>query len=132
MKKVAIPEKMQKFYGIGIILHPDQEMIESVIKVIPYGRIATIDSLCHRLARDHDVNVTCPMRTSNFMKAITETYSDGNAIPFWRVIRKNHMLINTNFTALCVKNLQKEGFKVIQNSKGEFKVQNVQDRLYTF
>ncbi len=133
MKKVAIPEKMQKFYGIGTMLHPDIEMVESVIKEIPVGKVATIDSVCKRLARDHDTDVTCPMRTTNFVKTITEIHSaQDEPIPFWRVVRKNHMLINSNFTILCAENLGKEGFKLLKNRKGEFQVQNLEDRLFTF
>ena len=133
MKKVAIPAKMQKFYGIGTMLHPGKEMVEAMIKEIPVGKVATIDSLCHRLALDHDTNVTCPMRTSHLVKAIMETSAGSSAsIPCWRVIRKNHLLINSPFTPLCAENLEKEGFQVSQNSKGEFKVQNIEDRLFTF
>ena len=133
MKKVAIPEKMQKFYGIGTMLHPDKEMVESVIKEIPAGRVATIGSLCDRLARDHDTKVTCPMRTTNFVKNLTEMHLESSeSIPFWRVIRKNHFLINSSFTTLCAESLKKEGFQVNQNNKGEYKVQNPEDRLFTF
>lgn len=133
MKKVAIPKKMQKLYGIGTMLHPDKEMIESMVKEIPVGRVATIDLLCDRLARDHNTNVTCLMRTTNFLKAIIETHlNNSESIPFWRVIRKNHMLINSPFTKLCVENLEKEGFKVNQTSKGEFKVEYPDNRLFSF
>lgn len=133
MKKVAIPEKLQKFYGIGTMLHPDREMVESLIKEIPKGHVATIDSLCDKLAWDYDTNVTCPMRTTNFVKAITKIYASGNeSIPFWRVIRKNHLLINSPFTILCAENLEKEGIRICQNSRGKFKVQNLCDRLYSF
>lgn len=133
MKKVAIPQKMQKCYGAGTMLHPDQEMIESMIKEIPAGRVATVDSLCARLARDHQTNVTCPMRTTNFVKTITAVYSNREeSIPFWRVIRKNHLLISSPFSVLCAENLEKEGFQVKQNTKGELKVQNPNDRLFTF
>ncbi len=115
------------------MLHPDKEMIESVIKEIPAGKIATIDSLCDRLARDYDTNVTCPMRTTNFVKTIAEIRSRSHeSIPFWRVVRKNYLLINSPLTALCAENLEKEGFQVNQNSKGEFKVQNPEDQLLTF
>lgn len=133
MKKVAIPAKMQKFYGIGTMLHPDKEMVEAMIKEIPVGKVATVESLCHRLARDHGTKVACPMRTSNLVKAIMEKPNGSNvSIPFWRVIRNNHMLINSPSTALCAENLEKEGFQVSQNSKGEFKVRNAQDRLFIF
>ncbi|MGD1958080.1 MAG: hypothetical protein ACFB2Y_04460 [Fulvivirga sp.] len=129
MKKVAIPEKMQKFYGTGTMLHPDKEMI----KEIPAGQVTTIDALCRKLAYDHNTDVTCPMRTNNFIKAVTETYSDGSrSIPFWRVIRKNHQLINSHSTELCAENLKKEGFQVNENNKGEFEGLNVEKRLFTF
>ena len=133
MKKVAIPEKMQKFYGIGTMLHPDKALVENILREIPIGKVATIDSLCQRLARDHNTDVTCPMRTGNLVKALMETTADRSAsIPCWRVIRKNHLLINSPFTALCAENLEKEGFQVNQNSRGEFKVLNAKDRLFTF
>lgn len=133
MKKVAIPEKMQKLYGIGTMLHPNKEMVESMVKEIPVGRVATIDSLCDRLSKDHNTKVTCPMRTTNFLKAIIETHlNHSESIPFWRVIRKNHMLINSPFTKLCAENLEKEGFQVNQTSKGEFKVECPEDQLFTF
>lgn len=54
MKKVLIPEKMQRFYGTGTMLHPDRGMIESIIKEIPAGCIATIATLCTRLAPEFD------------------------------------------------------------------------------
>ena len=73
------------------------------------------------------------MRTTNFVKTITEIYANVNeSSPFWRVIRKNYLLINSPFVTLCAKNLEKEGFVISQNSKGEFKVDNVEDRLFTF
>ena len=133
MKIVAIPEKMQRFYGTGTMLHPDKEMVEAQMKEIPYGRVATIDSLCERLARDYQANVTCPMRSTNLVKKATAFYSNHDeSIPFWRVIRKNHMLINSPFILQCAEYLVKEGFQVNQSSKGDFKVENLQDRLFAF
>ncbi|MEM6261965.1 MAG: hypothetical protein AAGI38_05620 [Bacteroidota bacterium] len=133
MKKVPIPAKMQKFYGIGTMLHPDQEMVVSLLKEIPEGRVATIDSLCDRLARDHGTDVTCPMRTTNFIKKITALYSDGHeSVPFWRVIRKNHLLINSPLITLCAEKLENEGFHLTQNSKGDVKVQQLGGRLFSF
>ncbi|MEM9329574.1 MAG: hypothetical protein AAGA85_28200 [Bacteroidota bacterium] len=133
MKKVGIPEKMQKFYGFGTMLHPDEEMVGAMIGQIPEGKVATINSLCERLAMDHDTNVTCPMRTSNIVKAMMQIAGDASAsIPSWRVIRKNHLLINSPVTAQCAEKLQKEGIQVHQNSKGEFKVQGASDRLFIF
>ena len=132
MKKVPIPEKMQKFYGTGTMLHPDEEMVEALIKEIPVGKVATIDSLCQRLARDNDTDVTCPMRTSHLVKAATENALGARDVPYWRVIRKNHLLINSSLTMVCAANLEREGLRIGKNSKGEFKVQNAEDLLFTF
>lgn len=133
MKKIIIPEKMQKFYGTGIMLHPDKEMVEEMIQKIPYGKITTIDVFCQKLARDHHANVTCPMRTGNFVKAITKTHANsGVSIPFWRIIRKNLLLINSPFTEICAENLENEGFQINQTNKGAFEVLCVENRLFTF
>ena len=131
MKKVPIPEKMQKFYGSGTMLHPDQEMVENMIKAIPVGKVATIDSLCQKLAQDQDVEVTCPMRTSNLVKTVMKTSTDP-AIPYWRIIRKNNLLINSPFTPQCAELLEKEGVQVNQNSKGEFKVNFTENQSFCF
>lgn len=133
MKKVEIPLKMQKFYGSGIMLHPDKEMIESLLRKVPKGKVVTIDELCQKMAHDHQTNVTCPMRTSNIIKSITEaSVNDKSPIPFWRVVRKNHLLINSAFTEICASNLKKEGLEVKQNNKEEFKLLNVEERLFSF
>ena len=133
MKKVTIPEKMQKFYGTGIMLHPDLEMIEDLVKHIPYGKIVTIEVLCHKMSMDHDTHVTCPMRTGNFMKSIIEKRADDTSdMPFWRVIRTNHLVINSRHKELCVKKLENEGIEVKENAKGEYLVHNEHNYIHTF
>ncbi|MDN5204532.1 MGMT family protein [Fulvivirgaceae bacterium BMA10] len=135
MRIVDIPVTMQKFYGQGSMLHPDQNMIAELLQKIPYGKVAIIDSLCEKMAYDHGTDVTCPMRTSAAIKKISKLMAlneQKNSIPFWRVIRKNHLLINSPFTDLCATNLRKEGFRIDRTSKGEFKVQKLEERLFTF
>lgn len=111
------------------MLRPDIEVVESALSKIPVGRVVTIASLCDQLARDHDTNITCPMRTTNFVKTLTEIHSDHKWVPFWRVIRNNHLLIRSPFTEICAEYLSKEGFQINQNSKGEFKVVEAGSRL---
>ena len=133
MNKVAIPEKMEKYYGEGIMLHPDREMVETLMFQIPAGKVATIDALCAKLAWDHDTDVTCPLRTGNFVKEVMEQSQAGKTdVPYWRVIRKNLRLINSPFVESCAEKLDKEGVAVHRNNKGEFQVSGVKDRLFTF
>jgi len=95
---VTIPVKMEKFYGKGKMLHPSMEEVEELIKIIPKGFLATIDSLSKRLAKDSGTDVACPMRTGNAIKKISERYSNDNIdfkLPFWRVIRSNKQVVKT-------------------------------------
>lgn len=133
MKKVSIPEKMQKFYGVGIMLHPDIEMVEELVKLIPHGKVATIDTICQKLAGDYGAKVTCPMRTASAIKSIAELTSLNDvSVPFWRIIRKNHLLINSSQIERCVDNLVQEGFKLSQTAKGDFKLMDINEKLFAF
>ena len=131
---VDIPEKMQKFYGKGKMLNPDIAMVEKALRKIPYGKVAMIGSICDGMAQNHQVKVSCPMRTTHAIKMITEQYAMEDvkdATPFWRVVRNNHKLINSPYTKLCADLLAEEGFK-LSESNGEVKVLAVPDRLYYF
>ncbi len=133
MNIVPIPEKMQKFYGTGTMLHPDKEMVAELVQEIPFGKVATIDTICAKMAKQQNTDVACPMRTGNFVKALTEMYSDKETlIPYWRVIRNNHLLINSPLTEKCAELLIQEGFNLQQNSKGVYKVNGLDGRLYAF
>ena len=132
---VPVPAKMEKYYGSGTMLHPDIEIIENAIAAIPFGRVATIETLCRKLSGDYGTDVTCPMRTGNGIKKITETYMEHSVetvIPFWRVIRNNGMVINSKHTETCALRLEKEGFKLQFTQKGEVKVLVEDEDIYGF
>ncbi|MCR9253477.1 MAG: MGMT family protein [bacterium] len=133
MNIVPIPEKMQKFYGTGTMLHPDKEMVAELVQEIPFGKVATIETICTKMAKQQNTDVACPMRTGNFVKAFTEMYSDNETlVPYWRVIRNNHLLINSNYTERCADMLKQEDFELRQNSKGEYMVVSIENRLFDF
>lgn len=133
MKKVPIPPGMQKFYGTGTMLHPDEDMVSELLLKIPPGKLVTIDQVCQQMASQYQTDVACPMRTTNMVKSISKsaTHRD-SVIPFWRVIRKNHQLINSPMREFCVANLRREGFEVKEDSKGQFKVSNAEEGLHSF
>ncbi len=132
-KIIDIPVKMEKYYGKGKMFHPSIEVIEDILKIIPHGKITTIDILCKKLASDFGTNVTCPMRTGNAIKKIIEKFSNDNSnvtIPFWRVIKKDKTIINSKHYEFCASKLEDEGFalsfidsekvKVLFDSKNVF------------
>ncbi len=135
MKIVSIPPKMERFYGSGSMLHPDRFMVEDLIRKIPQGRIVFIETLCKKMAEDHGTNISCPMRTTNFIKKIIAESTSGvqsDPIPFWRVTRNNHKLINYPNLETGIAALQKEGVQVRGNNKGEFEVCHAGDLLFSF
>lgn len=134
-KIVAIPTKMEKFYGKGKMLHPSVEVIEELIKTIPKGKVATIDSLAKRLAKDYDTGVTCPMRTGNAIKKIAERYSNNNIdfqIPFWRIIRSDKLVIKFKNFEYWASQIEDEGFKLLYKKSGSIKVDVDSSRMFVF
>ncbi len=137
MKKHAIidiPEKMQKYYGRGKMLHPDTESIEAALQMIPPRRVVTVEALCRKLSDDFGTHVTCPMRTTNILKRITERplADESDTIPFWRVIRNNRTIINSKMKEACAAKLEQEGLTLEFTEKGEISVDTTPERLYSF
>ena len=133
-KIVDIPVKMEKFYGKGKMLHPSVEEIEELIKTIPKGFVATIDTLTKRLSKDFNTDVTCPMRTGNAIKKISERYTIDtldSEIPFWRVIRSNQLVVKSKNLELSASKIEDEGFQLIFN-KDTIKVNVDVTRIFTF
>ena len=137
MKKptiVDIPEKMEKYYGRGKMLHPDMQLIEDKIRQIPLGKLTTINVLAQRLANDFGVDVTCPMRTGNAIKKIAESSSgdyDGK-LPFWRVLRSGNLIVKSKRYELSAARLEDEGFKLEYSKTGDIKVDLDPKDLFQF
>jgi len=139
MKKpviIDIPAKMEKFFGgKGKMLHPEIEMVEDLIRLIPLGKIATIDTLAHKMAQDVGVDVSCPMRTGNAVKKIMEIFSNNDSddsIPYWRVVKKNKEVINSNCYERCASKLADDGFKLSYPKSGKINVKFTEDELFVF
>lgn len=132
---VDIPEKMEKFYGKGKMLHPNIDIVEPVINLIPKGKITTIEVLGSKLAADFEVEITCPMRLGNTIKKIAKQNPDLNEspIPYWRIIRTDRLVIKTeNFEIIAVK-LEEEGFELSFNNKsGNIKVLFDEYQIFSF
>lgn len=134
-KIVNVPEKMEKYYGKGTMLHPAPEEIEELIKTIPLGKMTTIDTLCKKLAHDFGTDITCPMRTGNALKKIAESNLDGNAnedLPFWRVVRTDQLMIKSKEYETWAPKIEDEGFDLNLTKAGAIKVDFKPDALFHF
>ena len=133
LRIVNIPEKMEKFYGTGKMLHPSVEAIEELISNIPKGYVTTIDSIAKCLAKEAGVDVNCPMRIGNVVKKISKSYSNENIdfkIPFWRVIRSNKEVIKTQNYEYWATLLEDEGFKLSYSKPNSIMVEVTEDKLF--
>ena len=134
-KIVDIPTKMEKFYGKGKMLHPSVEDVETLVKTIPIGFVATIDALSTRMAKDFDTDVTCPMRIGNAIKTIADRHSSDNGdfkIPFWRVIRSNKMVVKSKNFEFWASKIEDEGFKLLYTKSGAIQLEVDSSRMFFF
>ena len=132
---VNIPVKMEKFYGKGKMLHPSIDDVEALLKMVPKGKITTIEALAKRLAQNFGTDVTCPMRTGNAIKRISDRYVDESfdeQIPFWRVIRSNQQLIKSKNYERSAAQIETEGFELTYLKSKEVKVSYSEDQLFLF
>ncbi len=132
---IDIPVKMEKFYGKGKMLHPTTQIIEEATRTIPMGMVATIETLCKRLAKDFETDVTCPMRTGNAIKKIVEKYvgdmGDKN-LPFWRLVKNDGRIINSKAYEYCAARLEDEGFKLSYTKSGDIRIGLDPEKIYHF
>lgn len=124
---VPVPEKMQKYYGCGQMLHPEKEMVEEAIAVIPKGKVITIDMLSKKLAKTFGADVTCPMRTGNHLKRLSKMNTD---VPFWRVLRSDRMMIKFKNHEKWATVLEKEGFVLEFTKSNQIKVKVMENQFF--
>lgn len=134
-KIINIPIKMEKYFGKGTMLHPTMLEIEDLIRLIPVNRITTINHIASQLAKNHGTDVTCPMRTGNAIKKISEQYTMENLdekVPFWRVLRKDKMMIKSKNYEQWATLVEDEGFELIYTKAGKIKVNFNSDDVFSF
>ena len=120
---VDIPKTMEKFFGFtGKMLKPSPDTVASVIKKIPKGRVATLDTVCERLANNFKTEVACPATTEKSLcLAATESVEKNKHLPYWRVLKKSGELIRKfpNGIEGHAENLVKEGHKIVSTNKSK-------------
>ena len=120
---VNIPKTMEKYFGCsGKMLKPSPKTVSSLVKMIPEGRVVTIDALCKILAKKFKTEIACPATTEKSLcLAATESVAKKAHLPYWRVLKKNGELIRKfpNGPEGLTKNLIKEGHKIVSINKSK-------------
>ena len=134
-KIINIPPKMEKYYGKGTMLHPTISEIEELISLIPSNKITTINHIASYLAKNHGTDVTCPMRTGNAIKKIANRFTSENLdenLPFWRVVKSDHMMIKSKNYEQWASLIEDEGFELSFTKSGNIQVKFDADAVFSF
>lgn len=122
--------------GASMLISTPQE-IDDMVRKIPRGKLATINSLRQALARRHGTTITCPVTTGIFMNIVAhaagEMESNGaqRVTPYWRVLKSDGTL-NAKYpggTTQQKRRLEQEGFAIVAKGSKSLVVEDYEVRL---
>ena len=122
-KIVDVPVKMQNKFLFGKMLIPKPLDIDTLIKRIPRGKLATVIQIREKLARDADANCCCPLTTGIFLRIVAEVAEEDlrngkkGVTPYWRIVKADGSL-NGRFPGGVIAqaaHLKEEGHTVNSN-----------------
>jgi len=119
-KLVPVSDGMAKRLGHGMMLIPTALEVDAMIRKIPRGEVCTLAQIRQRLARWHNVDVTCPLVTGIFLRIVAEAAEEdrmngrANITPYWRVVGDNGKLYQKfpGGAELQARRLMAEGRKI--------------------
>jgi hypothetical protein len=121
-KIIQIPPRMAKRLGSGTMLIPKPLDVDALIRKTKKGKLVTVSEIRSRLARDNNVDTTCPLTTGIFVRIVAEAAEEDRrngkkqVTPYWRVIRDDGSL-NDKFpggAAAQARRLKEEGHSVLR------------------
>jgi hypothetical protein len=117
---------MTKKWGEGTMVVPAPLEVNELMRLVPKGRVTTINEIREALARKHGVNFACPITTGIFAwiaaHAADEAAAQGRKriTPFWRTLKSTGEL-NPKYPggiAAQARRLRAEGL-TIEPGKGK-------------
>lgn len=121
-KLVEVPKKWVKTMGQGKMLILTPEIINSYVKALPKGKLATINTIRDGFAQKFGADFTCPISTGIFMWICANCAEEEKAqgvksiTPYWRVLKEGGKL-NTKYPGGVRHHaslLEKDGFTVLK------------------
>ncbi len=112
--------------GRGKMLIPKPLDIDALARQVKKGKLATVDRIRERLAKDFHADLTCPLCTGIFLRIAAEAAEEDLAngkteiTPYWRVIKADGSL-NEKFPGgveAQATHLREEGH-IIEPGKGK-------------
>ena len=113
----SIPKTMEKFLGsTGEMVKPSLDSVREIVTKIPIGKLATLEQLREKLAKDFKVQTACPASTT---KVLSELSKEQPPICYWRLIKKKGELFSKfpNGVEGHASLLKDEGFEIDTSKK---------------
>lgn len=120
-----IPPKLHKSWGKGTMVIVRPRDVDAIMRKVPRGKVITIKEICQKLAKQHQVDVTCPITTGIFAwiaaHAAEEAAMEGvkEITPYWRTL-KGEGELNPKYPGgieRCRQLLEDEGHTVVAKGK---------------
>ena len=93
LEKEQEPHVVDDRRGRGRMLIPRPLDVDALMRKIGRGKLATVEQIRDRLAKDHDADFSCPMTTGIFIRIVAETAEEDlskgerQITPYWRVLK---------------------------------------------
>jgi len=93
LEKEQEPKVVDDPRGRGKMLIPRPLDVDVLMRKIEKGKLATVNQIRERLAKDLDADFSCPMTTGIFIRIAAETAEEDSSkgerqiTPYWRVIK---------------------------------------------
>ena len=136
---VRITPRMSARWGKGTVVIPAPLEVDSFMKRVPRGKLATINEIREALARKHRATIGCPITTGIFAwiaaNAAAEAAAAGKKVvtPYWRTLKTGGEL-NPKYPGGLRglgQRLRAEGHRILKRGKKHF-VADFQHKLVTF
>ena len=93
LEREGLPKVVDDPRGRGRMLIPKPLDVDALVRQIHKGKLASVDQIRERLARDFGADLTCPLTTGIFLRIAAEAAEEDasrgekNITPYWRVIK---------------------------------------------
>ncbi len=136
-KVEKIEGKLSKRWGEGTVVIPAPKEVEEIMRMVPEGKVITINKIREVLAKKHGAKIGCPITTGIFAwisaHATEEARANGEKeiTPWWRTLKSNGEL-NEKFPSGVERQkelLENEGHEILKKGK-KFFVKDFERAIY--
>lgn len=136
-----VPPRMARIFGKGKMLIATPKLVDAIIRLVPKGKVTTINEIRKKLAHDFNTDITCPITTGIFTWIAAHKAEEDRAAgikritPYWRIVKEDGAL-NSKYPGgehVHAGYLQDEGFLIIPNRSGKkLIVKDFEKRMFVF